>query len=223
MHVEITDCICFISVKNVEHILKLADEYQVKGVIDLCIRCLQDEPKNEFNVVKILYLANRSVFSKEDERLEEVQDQCYNYIQDMELTDIILNEHFDDLEKQTMKNVLIRKAERLENILKRIYPQFLGLLEYCMWLCYQKKRADLQWCPIHYVAGVAKEDTCKRMTQCSVCKKMIMLMISQSFDISSETGIKKYCYGGKWHFDRNLIQVVKDLKNIVRFDPDFDL
>lgn len=86
--------------KNVEHILKLAGEYQVKGVIDLCIRCLQDEPKDEFNIVKILNLANRSVFSREDERLTEVQHQCYKYIQDMELAEIMLNEHFDNLEKQ---------------------------------------------------------------------------------------------------------------------------
>ena len=209
--------------KNVEHILKLADEYQVKGVIDLCIRCLQVEPKNEFNVIKILYLANRSVFAREDERLASLQRQCYEYIQDMELGDIIGSEDFDDLEKETMKTVLIRKADRLENVLRRIYPQFLGLLEYCMWLCYQKKRADLQWCPIHYVAGVAKEDTCKRMTHCSVCKKMILLMISQSFDVSSETLVRKHSYGGKYHFDRNLIQVVKDLKNMVKFDPEFDL
>ena len=36
-------------------------------------------------------------------------------------------------------------------------------------------------------------------------------------------GIRKLCYGGKCHFDRNLIQIVKDLKNIVKFDPESDL
>ena len=45
------------------------------------------------------------------------------------------------------------------------------------------------------------------------CKKMIMLMMSQSFAVSSETGIRKHSYGGKCYLDRNLIQIVKDLKN----------
>ena len=53
--------------ENVEHILKLADEYQVKGVLSLCIKCLDEEPKDEDNVIKILHLANHSVIAKEDE------------------------------------------------------------------------------------------------------------------------------------------------------------
>ena len=39
---------------------------------------------------------------------------------------------------------------------------------------------------------------------------MTMLMIFQSLDVRSETGIKKHCYGGKRHFDKNFfIQIVK--------------
>jgi len=58
----------------------------------------------------------------------------------MELHHIVRDEHFKDLEKGSMKKVLIKRAERLERFLKRIYPQFLGLREYCMWLCLIKKR-----------------------------------------------------------------------------------
>ena len=60
-------------------------------------------------------------------------------------------------------------------------------------------------------------------SQFSVGKKMIMLMISHSFDVSSETGISKHCYGGKCHLDRNLVQIVKDLMKMVKFDPESDL
>ena len=150
-----------IVVKNVEHILKLADEYQVKGVLSLCIKYLEDEPKHADNVVTILYLANSSVIAREDERLENVRQDCYHHIQNMELHDIIEDDHFDNLGKECMKTVLTKRADRLERFLKNIYPQFIGLLEYCLWLCCQKKRADLQWCPIHYVSGVTKEDSCK--------------------------------------------------------------
>ena len=45
------------SVDKMGHLLKLADEYDVQGVLDLCIKCLQDVPKSEGNVVKIFYLA----------------------------------------------------------------------------------------------------------------------------------------------------------------------
>ena len=33
-------------------------------------------------------------------------------------------------------------------------------------------------------------------------RKLTMLMIFQSLDVRSETGIKKHCYGGKRHFDK---------------------
>ena len=58
----------------------------------------------------------------------------------MELHHSVRDEHFKDLEKESMKNVLIKRADRLERFLKRIYPQFLGLLEYCRWLCDQKRQ-----------------------------------------------------------------------------------
>jgi len=82
MFVDVINCILFIfvlfcffvvvSVESVEHILKLADEYQVTGVLNLCIRSPKEEPKDEDNVIKILHLANHSVVAKEDERLGSV-------------------------------------------------------------------------------------------------------------------------------------------------------
>lgn len=205
---------CSILVWNVEHILKLADEYQVNGVIDQCIKCLQEEPKHEFNVIQILYLSNHSVIAKGDVRLEAVRQQCYRYIQSLELENIVSSNYFNDLEKETMKTVLTKKAEHLEKLLKKIYPQFVGLLEYCMWLCHQKKKADLQWCPLHYVAGVSSGDICKRISQCSVCRKMILLMISQSYNVNLETAKRCYCYGGKFHFGKDLIPVLGDLEKV---------
>ena len=56
------------------HLLKLADEYDVQGVLDLCIKCLQDMPKSEVNVVTILYLATDTLIASEDYRLDGVRD-----------------------------------------------------------------------------------------------------------------------------------------------------
>ena len=44
-------------VNKMSHLLKLAEEYNVEGVLDLCVKCLKDVPKSEENVVKLLYLA----------------------------------------------------------------------------------------------------------------------------------------------------------------------
>ena len=126
--------------ENVEHTLKLADEYQVTGVLSLCIKCLDEEPKDEDNVIKIFHLANHSVIAKEDERLGNVRYDCYQYVRNMELHHIVRDEHFKDLEKECMKILLIKKADRLERFLKRIYPQFFGLLEYCMCMALLSKK-----------------------------------------------------------------------------------
>jgi len=58
----------------------------------------------------------------------------------MELHHLVRDAHFKDLETESMKTVLIKRADRLERFLKRIYPQFLGLLEYCMWFCDQRTK-----------------------------------------------------------------------------------
>ena len=55
--------------ENVEHLLKLAEEYQIKTVLDLCANFLRDEPKTEDNAMKILLLAQKY-------RLSNVGDDC---------------------------------------------------------------------------------------------------------------------------------------------------
>ena len=42
----------------------------------------------------------------------------------MELHHIVRDEHFKDLEKESMKTVLIKIADRLERFLKRIIHSF---------------------------------------------------------------------------------------------------
>ena len=43
----------------------------------------------------------------------------------------------------------------------------------------------------------------------SVCKKMTMLMIFQSLDVRSETGIKKHCYEESATLIKFFVQIVK--------------
>ena len=73
---------------KVRHLLKLADEYQTQGVLDLCVKCLRDVPKSEDNVVTILFLATDTEMARDDSRLDGVRSECETLVEDMELADI---------------------------------------------------------------------------------------------------------------------------------------
>lgn len=65
----------------------MADEYQAKAVLDLCVKCLKDERKTKENVVEILYLSSHTVIAREDGRLEGVREECYHLIKNMEFNE----------------------------------------------------------------------------------------------------------------------------------------
>ena len=88
-----------------------------------------------------------------------------------------------------------------------------------MALLNKKKKADLQWCPVHYVSGVAgSEHICKRIAQCIICRKTISLMISQSENPEVGTTVRRQCYGGNCHFDKNLIHIIQDFNDLLNLD-----
>ena len=62
--------------ENVGHLLKLSDEYQVKGIFDHCVKFLEHQPKTEGNVIKIMILA--SLYN-----LGNVLEGCYPTIREM--------------------------------------------------------------------------------------------------------------------------------------------
>lgn len=86
----------------VDHLLKLADEYQVMSVFDHCVKCLKDETKTEQNAVRILYLANSTVMAREDERLAIARWKCTDLIENMELTDIVGKMDFRNLDRDSL-------------------------------------------------------------------------------------------------------------------------
>ena len=123
---------------------------------------------------------------EEDERLENVRYDCYQYVRNMELHHIVCDEHFKDLEKECMKTVLIKKADRLER----------------------------------FLAG--SEHICKRIAQCIICRKMVSLMISQSENPEVGATVRRHCYGGNYHFDKNLIHtmIIQDFNDLLNLDYD---
>ena len=94
------------TVDKVEHLLKLADEYQTKSVFNVCVNLLKNEVAgSKEKVMSILYLANTTDMARTDE--------CYDYIKDMALQKIMEKEDFKNLEQDVRENVLVKRIEKI--------------------------------------------------------------------------------------------------------------
>lgn len=230
---------------KVRHLLKLADEYQTQGVLDLCVKCLRDVPKSEDNVVTILFLATDTEMARDDSRLDGVRSECETLVEDMELADITGMSNFKNLNRDSMESVLVRRSKRLETCLKRVYPQLFGLVEYCLFMKLDGySSGKISRCPRHFPksgqnANKANKDLVQRIRNCSACRRMIKQLVSSSvkavknpstllglgfsFSIptsglgaaSRETAVSEYFYGGSYHFDEELITLLQDIDNVI--------
>ena len=64
------------------------------------------------------------------------------------------------------------------------------------------------------------EHICKRIAQCIICRKMVSLMISQSENPEVGATVRRHCYGGNCHFDKNLIHIIQDFNDLLNLDCD---
>ena len=208
------------------HLLQLADEYQAKGVHDLCVKCLTNEPKSVETAVKILFLANRTVMAREDKRLDGIREDCYDLIKNMELADIREKTDYKSLDQESLENVLVKRNERLETSFRKIIPQFLGLVECCLWSC----KEHITPCPQHFSGVKPSLDLQLRIRDCSVCRRMISQLVFYSQgrqEFSSPYGVpfgfgaynvknNEYKYGGSHHFDNELITIIQDFQTLFK-------
>ena len=209
------------------HLLKLADEYEVQGVVDLCVKCLKDVPKSEENVVKILYLATDTLKAGEDSWLDSVRRDCEILVKDMDLANITAKGDFKNLNRDSMEKVFVKRTERLESFIKDVHPQLIGLVEYCLHLKLESPFPCVTRCPQHLPPGKslgsrpAHIGLLQRINSCFGCRDMITQLVSSSYkpvqtitqeDASESlpvqavpTGVvKEHVYGGGFHFDEKL-------------------
>ena len=225
------------SVDKMGHLLKLADEYDVQGVLDLCIKCLQDVPKSEVNVVKILYLATDTLTASEDCRLDGVRDECEILIKEMDLANITAKSDFKKLNRDSMERVFVKRTERLETLIREVYPQLVGLVEYCLYLKLASSSV-ITCCPQHFLANKSYTDLLERIRSCFVCKQMITQLVTTSVTPEKQPQtlarqrarqhnvfvvqaagphpIKEYVYGGQCHFDEKLVTLLQDMNKVGR-------
>ena len=160
--------------ENVEQLLQLSDEYQVtEHIFKPCVEFLKDKPKTKENVMKIRALA-------EFYDVEEVRQDCDELLGNMLLGTLSETVQFENVEKDKLRHFLTQRIEVLEGYLEKLYPQFMGLLECCLWLWHENKRS-MEWCPTHFSKGKVnfKLDEC--IKSCKVCQKMLGHLASSTF------------------------------------------
>lgn len=201
--------------ENVEHLLKLSDEYQVKGIFEPCVKFLEHQPKTEGNVIKIMMLA--SLY-----KLDDVREGCYTTIRNMKRQSILEATRQQALDKETLENIMSQRLERLETFLDQLYPQFIGVVECCFWLWYNAGSLNqrVAWCPLHFTNGKSHSaDIDKRLTECPVCEQMLLTIIettkNYSYSRSSRVHEFTYHYGGNLHFDEDLSSLIQEFSELM--------
>ena len=192
---------------NVEQLLQLSNEYQVVELIfNPGVKFLEDQPKTKENVMKILALA-------ELYNLEKVRQGCNDLLKDMRLETLSETAHFQDLEREKLQHFLMQRIERLETVLDKVYPQFMGLVAVFFWSLKSNyfesvKNRVTESCSKHFdsLTGVGK--TCIdsagswEISTCSDCRSLLNSVV----DLLTN----------RWYFsterqpDMNLLSVMAD-------------
>lgn len=127
-------------VLNVEHLLKLSDEYEINHVFESCLSFLKKQPKLKQNVMKLRKMA--AMYN-----LKGVLDGCEDFLKNMKLKTLREIVDFKDLDKETLQHFLEQRIERLEEFVDQVYPEYMGVLEYAM----EKRQYDT--CKEHISKG----------------------------------------------------------------------
>ncbi len=191
---------------NVGHLLKLSDEYQVKAIFDHCVKFLENQPKTEENVMKILVLA--SLY-----KLENLCESCYCVFKNMKLQSILKASQDQDLDKENMQNILSQRIERLETFLDKVYPQFMGLVECCFWLWHESKQ-NMKWCPTHFSDGKSAFNVDYRIRECTICKEMLDTIIRDTKTYYYRGRPFCHKYGGSLYFEGRLPNIIQEFSKL---------
>ena len=200
-------------VNKMGHILKLADDYKVEGVHDFCSKMLRDLPKSEDNAVKVFFLSTQTLMAREDDRLEPVRSQCKTIVKDMDLVDIQGSGVLKKLNKDACESLLVERIKGLETQVTQVYPQFVGLAEYCLHLGLKCSLPGLVKCPEHFINAKVNTALPERIVSCLYCKKMINQLVQLS---SLESEGLEHVYGGEHHFNSDLISILKNFTTVMR-------
>lgn len=202
----------FVLVENVEQLMQLSDEYQVtEHIFQPCVEFLEYEPKTKENVMKIRGLA-------EFYDLEKVRQQCDKLLSGMKLETLSETIQFENVEKDKLQHFLTQRIEVLEGYLEKLYPQFMGLLEYCLWL-WNKADQNLEWCSTHFSNGKAQMNIDSCIKKCQACRKMLDNLVSSTLPAFPSRNSFYHTYGNalsnRHRFDMSLRNIIHTYSQVM--------
>ena len=180
--------------ENVEHLLKLSEEYQVKLIFDPCIKFVKEQPIRRDNAMHLLMIADMY-------GLDEVCQRCNNFLKDLKLKTLSETVHLEDLDLTNVRHFLEQRIKRLEAFLDTLYPQFKELLQCLPYLLYEADKS-LPCFKVHADQGlIFRKD-------CVDCCKMLRSLI---FKIYRRENVSIY---GSFLFKDSLPSVIKDFEKL---------
>ena len=111
----------FALVDTVEHILKLADEYQIQVVVEQCRRYLHTQTLNTNNALRVLTLCQRYKF-------EQLRQNCYPMLKKLELKRLRSQPLYGEMDEESYRKVVTARREENEEILPDLKSLVWGLL-----------------------------------------------------------------------------------------------
>jgi hypothetical protein len=205
-------------VHTVEHIYRLADEYQIENVMVACRNFLSSTTITSQNATKILVLSQVC-------KADGVRQKCYQAIQKLTVNQLESDQDFEDLDEESLRNVLLPKAKRLEECIKSMQPQLIGLIDCVLYLWLSDNNKNKMGgmprkCPLHFWDNTTSTPMQGRMG-CDVCKSMLgqMAIFSKSSGgFSTRSTIPKgpYYGSGGMYFDETIVSVLQETFNLLK-------
>ena len=189
-----------ITEENVEHLLKLSDEYQIKHIFDACINFVETHPKTKQNVMKLRKMATNY-------NLDRVRDECDNLLKNLKLTTLSEIVDLKGLDQETLQYFLEQRIKRLETVLDKVYPEFMGMVECLFWLMKESTKCSyVSWCKEHVTEGHLMNGfqiDSEAVRQCRLCETMFGTMLSLTRTYQRRGGTWFYRYGNdeSFHFE----------------------
>ena len=175
----------------------------MRGVLKLCENVLANEPMSNKNLAtKILLLAQQY-------GMENVRKQCYKQLNGMTLDELKKLDGFQNLDGDSVREVLGHRVEKLETYLKDVYPQFIGIVDCAMFLWRESGRS-IKPCPIHHEPwpNRAPLKSLQIRLTCGVCNEMLTSMATK-YKGKSKYEYPEYSCDTK--FDTNIVVVLQDM------------
>lgn len=120
--------------------------------------------------------------------LEKVRQDCDKLLRGMRLETLSETVQFENVEKDKVQHFLTQRIKVLEGYLEKLYPQFIGLLECCLWWWHERNYRRLQECPTHFNSGKAKTNLDECIKERKSCQEMLDDLASYTIPFDSYFG-----------------------------------